>query len=413
MIKFSKKSNSNTEIFNTGVANFNIDMANKEKANYTVNKGYNYNNVYQAISAAVYSDAINSPYLDDNKINELIIWNINRYSEKSRIAINDIEKLRNDIFNKLRRLDILQPLLDDPTITEIMVNGPNKIFYEKSGKLFSSKLSFTSIEELENIIISFFSKHNIHLSISKPTANLRMPDGSRAHAAIRPVAPEGPILTIRKFTGIKPQMSELIAEDFLNQETANFLEDAIKNKKSIMIGGGTGSGKTTLLNTLSKFIPSNERVVTIEDSPELQLQDKENWVKLITHEDYLKPENSITLDDLIKESLRMRPDRIVIGEVRGPDAYSMLKATQTGHPGTMCTIHANNCAGMIYRLADLILDASSLPYESILRHIYSAFNFLIHIQRNTEGKRFISEISELQLDPNGNLKNIEIFRKDN
>ncbi|AVM42638.1 CpaF family protein [Fastidiosipila sanguinis] len=401
MLRFSNKENYKHKSLNKT----------NENSENIFKQNYDYNKIYQEISSKVYSDAINSPNLNDQKLNELIIWNINRYSVKSRLAINDIEKLRKDIFNKLRRLDILQPLLDDPNITEIMVNGPDKIFYEKSGKLFSSNLSFNSLEELESIIISFFSKHNIHLSFSKPTANLRLPDGSRAHAAIRPVAPEGPILTIRKFTGIKPQMSDLIAEDFLNQDIANFLEEAILNKKSIMIGGGTGSGKTTLLNTLSKFIPSNERIVTIEDSPELKLQDKENWVKLITHEDYLYPENSVNLDDLIKESLRMRPDRIVIGEVRGADAYSMLKATQTGHPGTMCTIHANNCMGMVYRLADLILDASSLPYESILRHIYSAFDFLIHIQRNSAGKRYISEISELQLDTNGYLKINEIFKR--
>ena len=344
---------------------------------------------------AVYKDLLQEESASDARVKELILWHANELAKNYNLSLDKLLRLEEKLFNKLRRFDILQPLLEDKSISEIMVNGENLIFYERAGRIYKSDLAFKSKEELSNLIISFFSRHNAKLSLSTPMADLRLEDGSRLNAVIPPIAPDGPILTIRKFTGIRPDIKALIDSKFLSKDLALFLKDLVINKQAIMIGGGTSTGKTTLLNVLSAFIPPAERIVSIEDSPELQLQNKDNWVRLITREDKLNKNNNINMNDLIRNSLRMRPDRIIIGEVRGKEAYSMLQAMQTGHPGSLCTIHANDIHSMLTRLAILIYNASGLDYDLILKTIASSFDYLIYIKRDREGFRYLDELAKL------------------
>ncbi len=358
----------------------------------------------ERITNIVYKDLLLEDDASDVRVKEIITWHVNKENLSNQFSLNEIEILSARIFNKLRRLGILQPLLDNEEITEIMVNGADNIFYEMHGQIFESDLRFSSVEELTNMLISFFSRHNENLSISRPMASLKLEDGSRAHAVLAPIAPDGPIFTIRKFTGIKPSIDELISSSFLSEELSSFLEDAVKKKRGIIISGGTGTGKTTLLNVLSAFIPNDERIVSVEDSPELQLQDKNNWVSLVVREDLNNPINNVDMDELIRNSLRMRPDRIIVGEVRGKEAYAMLRSAQTGHQGTLCTIHANDARGTIYRLADLCTEGSKLNYDNLVKQIISAFELIINIKRDEFGERYISEIASIEEDKN------EIFK---
>lgn len=382
----------------------------RRKDKVSLTKSKNLLDIQKDIKDAVYKDLLLEADPSDARVRELILWHINAWDDESSLSIHAIELLEANIFNQLRRLGVLQPLMDDDAVTEIMVNGTDKIFYEKAGILYKSNLNFETKEDLNNMLLAFYSKHNVNLSISQPMASLKLEDGSRAHAVLDNIAPHGPIFTIRKFTGIKPQIADLISSDFISAEHASYLESAILDKRGIIIGGGTGTGKTTLLNALSAYIPSAERIVSIEDSPELQLQNKENWVSLISKEDINNPDNNVDMKLLIKNALRMRPDRIIIGEVRGDEAYDMLQSTQTGHPGTLCTIHANDSEGMIYRLADLCLDASKLSYELILRHIINSFNVLMHIKRAADGTRYINEIVEVEQSDSAPFKFNYIYR---
>ena len=370
------------------------------------------NTLQEILTERVYADSLNEDVIDDNRMKELILWHSNVLARNYNLSLDSTNKLQEFVFNRLRKLGKLQPLLDSPDITEIMVNGPEKVFYEKNGELIKSDIKFKSQKELNNMLLSFFSKHNVNLSISNPAANLRLADGSRAHAVIPPIAPDGPIFTIRKFTGIKPTIKYLLNTKFLTEDISNYLEKAVKAKHAIIIGGGTGSGKTTLLNILSGFIEQSERIITIEDTAELQLQDKDNWVRLISRQDKNNKDNDISINTLISHALRMRPDRIIIGEVRGDEAYDMLKAAQTGHPGTLCTIHANDVEGIIYRLADLALVKANLAYDVLIRQIVSLFKILIHIKRDVSGARYINQIAELSADKNNIYKLKYIYQKE-
>ncbi|MBN1891252.1 MAG: CpaF family protein, partial [Clostridiales bacterium] len=260
-------------------------------------------------------------------------------SEKRDLALS--------IFNSMRRLDVLQPMMEDPGITEIMVNGFDCVFFERDGFLFDSDIHFKDQETLQAVLTHFFSRANRPLNEASPIADLRLPDGSRANAVLPPIAPDGPILTIRKFTGIRPNMESLIRQEFISEEAADYLAEAVKNKQTIFICGGTGSGKTTFLNTLSSFIPKDERVVTIEDSAELSLQGLNNLVRLEARLPGPDGQGGINIGQLIRTALRMRPDRIIVGEVRGSEAADMLHALHTGHPGSLCTGHANSCVEML------------------------------------------------------------------
>lgn len=370
------------------------------------------NAVYEKLSKAVLQKLLREEAADDEKVKEIIALTAAELSLDEGLDLQKRLQLRESVFNRFRRLDLLQPLMDREDITEIMVNGPDKIFYEKDGQIFRSPQRFRNTEHLKQVICGFFARYNQNLSQSRPLASLRLPDGSRAHAVLAPAAPDGPILTIRKFSGIRPALDSLIRTGFVTEKAAEFLIRAVRERRAIIIGGGTGTGKTTLLNILSAYIPQEERIITIEDAPELQLQNRLNWVRLTVRPPQSDGRGGIDSAELIRNALRMRPDRIIVGEVRGDEAYDMMQAAMTGHPGTLCTIHANDCESMFFRLADLILGASRLRYEVILRHLASGFDYLVHLARDREGRRFISEIASVEPHPTAGYQLTYLCRRE-
>ncbi len=311
------------------------------------------------------------------------------------LSLSERRRLLQELFFALRGYDVLQELMEDPTVTEIMVNGPEKIFYEKGGRLFPYEKQFDDRAHLTSFVNHFFASANRQLSVSHPIADLRLADGSRAHAVIAPVALEGPVLNIRKFSGIRPSAHELIKQGSLSEEARIFLEQAVREKQSIFISGGTGTGKTTLLNILSQFIPNDERVITIEDAAELQLQDLPNLIRLEARRSQRGQDSPADISALIRAALRMRPDRIIVGEVRGKESCDLLDAMNTGHPGSLSTGHGNNSLDMLRRLANLILAHSSIPYEIICQNLASGIQIMIHLERSSKGTRYIQDISEL------------------
>lgn len=317
-----------------------------------------------------------------------------------------------EIFDRIKGFDILQPLINDPHISEIMVNSYREIFYEKAGQLFRSDIEFEDEKSLLQLINHWFAKANRPLNHSFPIADLRLPDGSRAHAVIPPASPDGPVLNIRKFTGVKPDRNYYIAAGAIPEKYMEFLEKCVRNKKTIFICGGTGSGKTTLLNILSASIPAYERVITIEDAMELQLQNIDNLVRLEAQRSDTETLTPINLSNLIKAALRMRPDRIIVGEVRGQEAVELLNAMNTGHPGTLSTGHSNSSSDMLYRLANLIFAHSKIPYEAIQQALASAIDYLVFVKREADGLRHVVEIVELLKFENNkfHFKNIYTYK---
>lgn len=314
---------------------------------------------------------------------------------KYNITLADQRRIIQEIFDKIRGYDLLQPLISNHLITEIMVNRYDRIFYEQGGKIFHSQIKFENEQAYRELINHWFAKANRPLNHSYPIADLRLPDGSRAHAVIPPASPDGPILNIRKFSNVKPDRNFYISRKGIPEKYMEFLENAVRDKKSIFICGGTGSGKTTLLNILSASIPTDERVITIEDACELQLQNISNLVRLEAQRIDAGTVTQINLSNLIKASLRMRPDRIIVGEVRGEEAVDLLNAMNTGHPGALSTGHSNSCLDMLYRLSNLIFANSKIPYEAIQRSLASAIDYLVFIKREADGLRHVVEIEEL------------------
>lgn len=330
--------------------------------------------------------------ISDTELRRIILLTVADEYSTSRLSFQERKTIADNLYNAMRGLDLLQPLLDDPSITEIMVNGPDRIFYEQEGRLHRADLQFDSIRHLSGVITNFFGRANRLIHEKQPLADMRLDDGSRVHAALPPAAPDGPVLTIRKFAGLRPDMDNLIACGFISPQAAKRLIDAVINHKTIFLCGGTGTGKTTFLNILSGYIPAQERVITIEDAAELSLQGLPNLVRLEARLPGPDGSGEITLADLIRSSLRMRPDRIIVGEVRGREAFDMLQAMNTGHPGSLCTGHANSCQDMLDRLSLMVLMAVQLPWEAIRALIASALDYIVHLQRGNFGNREISEI---------------------
>lgn len=348
--------------------------------------------IKERISYYVLSNMQNESSPDDEKLKEIIANVISEDNLSSHLSLQSKRELAMSVFNSLRRLDVIEPLMQDPSITEIMVNGHKEIFFERGGKLYKSNIKFKDSNTLQTIISCFFANSNRPLNEANPIADLRLPDGSRANAVLPPIAPDGPIITIRKFTGIRHDIATLIKQNFISEEAARFLCDCVRNKKTIFLCGGTGSGKTTFLNTLSSFIPEDERVITIEDSLELNLQGIKNLVRLEARLPGPDGNGEINIGDLIRSALRMRPDRIIVGEVRGTESADMMHALNTGHPGSMCTGHANSCHEMLERLSGMIMAGSSLPFDAIQAQLSMGIDLIIHITRNRTGKRYIDEI---------------------
>ncbi len=310
----------------------------------------------------------------------------------------------NWIINTTKGHGVIQPLIDDPDITEIMVVGPDKIFIEKKGELFESGIKFDSAEELERVIRRIAELVNREINLSNPIVDARLLDGSRVNAVIPPIALNGPFLTIRKFPENPFTVQDLINFGSLTVEAADFLEKLVISKYNLFISGGTGSGKTTFLNAMSNFIPSDQRVITIEDSAELQISGISNLLSMETRDSGAADSVNITIRDLIKTSLRMRPDRVVVGEVRGGEALDMLQAMNTGHDGSLSTGHANSSFDMLSRLESMVLMAIEIPIQVIRAQISSAIDIIVHLGRLRDRSRRVLEISEVKGLENGEIK---------
>lgn len=329
-------------------------------------------------------------------------------AERSYLPLKSRLRLKKELFDSFRRLDILQELVDDPDITEIMVNGKDHIFIEKKGRLSRWDKAFDSAEQLEDLIQQIVSRVNRTVNLSSPIADARLEDGSRVHVVLAPVAVDGPVLTIRKFP--EPvTMDKLIRLGSISREAAVFLRTAVRAGYNIFVSGGTGSGKTTFLNALSEFIPEDERVITIEDSAELQIRHVPNLVRLETRVENRDGSREISMRDLIRASLRMRPDRILVGEVRGAEALEMLQAMNTGHDGSISTGHGNSPRDMVTRLETMVLMAADLPLAAVRNQIASALELMVHLGRMRDKSRKVLEIAEVIGCENGEVRLEPLF----
>lgn len=299
------------------------------------------------------------------------------------------------LFHSFRGLDALQPLLEDADITEIMINRHDQIYYEKHGSLVLSKIGFESAEKLEDLIQSIVGRVNRVVNESSPIVDARLPDGSRVHVVLPPVALKGPSVTIRRFPQQPMSMQDLLAAGALTEEAAALLKQLITARYNLFISGGTGSGKTTMLGALAEWIPSGERIVTIEDAAELRLRGVDNLVSLETRNANSEGKGKITTADLIRASLRMRPNRIIVGEVRGAEALDMLQAMNTGHEGSLSTGHANRPHDMLSRLETMVLGGAEMPLSAIRQMIASALDIIVHVSRLRDGSRKVTEICEV------------------
>lgn len=333
--------------------------------------------------------------IKDEEIKELITNIVFKKASEFYLTVSEKQEIINSVFNSMRRLDILQPIIDDKSVTEIMINGPSNIFIEKDGRTIKLDQCFESKEKLEDVIQSIVSKVNRSVNEASPIVDARLKDGSRVNVVLAPIALNGPIMTIRKFSDTPMTMEKLIEYGSLTEEAASFLQNLVKAKYNIFISGGTGSGKTTFLNALSNFIPRDERIITIEDSAELQIKGIDNLISMETRNANTEGKGEITIRDLIKSSLRMRPERIIVGEVRGAEALDMLQAMNTGHDGSLSTGHANSTKDMLSRLETMVLSGAVLPLEAIRQQITSALDIIIHLVRIRDKTRKTMEISEV------------------
>ena len=341
--------------------------------------------------------------ISDEELYEMIDELIASKEKECRLSLRPKLKLRNSLFDSFRRLDILQELLDDKDITEIMVNGKEDIFIEKKGRSIRLNKRFKSNEQLEDMIQQIVSEVNRVVNVSSPIADARLKDGSRVHIVLPPVSLVGPIITIRKFPEVI-SMERLILLEAINKEASDFLKKLVRAGYNIFISGGTNSGKTTFLNALSAYIPDDERVITIEDSAELQLKHIKNIVRLEAKPANIQGEKAVSIADLIKASLRMNPSRIVVGEVRGAEALDMLQAMNTGHDGSLSTGHGNSPKDMLSRLETMVLSAADLPLAAIRSQISSAVDIMIHLGRLRDKSRKVLSIAEVGDCINGEIK---------
>ena len=349
----------------------------------------------------------------DQQVREEIFLKVSEAAEAGGFTARDRAELGKRLYNSLRGLDILQPLLEDPEITDIMVNGPRHVYVEKAGILQEAKVCFESEERLFDVIQQIVGSVNRKVNENEPIADARLADGSRVNVILPPIALNGPALTIRKFRQDPIQAAELVKWGTMTQETAGFLRSLVVNRYNIFVAGGTGAGKTTLLNVLSNFIPPQERIITIEDAAELRLR-PENVVTLETRSGTISDRNRITMRDLIRASLRARPDRIIVGEIRGPEALDMLTAMNTGHDGSLSTGHSNSTQDMISRIETMVLMGVDIPLSAIRRQIASALDIFVYIRRMRDGSRKITQISQVVgADANGvRLEDLFVLQDD-
>ena len=356
-----------------------------------------------------------SKEIQDEELEQMIQDILEEAGRKEYIPLNEKIQISRELFNAFRKLDILQELIEDDSITEIMINGTEHIFFEKEGKIFLSERKFLSLEKLEDVIQQIVSGTNRYVNESSPIVDARLEDGSRVNVVLRPVALNGPIMTIRKFPKEAISMRQLIQFGSISEEAAEFLKILVRAKYNIFVSGGTGAGKTTFLNALSDFIPKEERIITIEDNAELQIKGVDNLVRLEARNANLEGEGAVTIRDLIKSALRMRPDRIIVGEVRGEETVDMISSAMlNGHSGSMSTGHANNSADMLKRLETMMLMGIELPFTAIQRQIASALDIIVHLGRLRDKSRKVLEIAEVTEYEQGNiqLRTLYTFREE-
>lgn len=333
--------------------------------------------------------------VSDEEVREMIDEMVIHCSRQYALSLKDRQQLGREIFDAIRRMDILQELVEEEEVTEIMINGTQGIFIEWKGRLFQWDKNFASKEKLEDVIQQIVAKCNRAVNEASPIVDARLENGARVNIVLAPVALNGPIVTIRRFPSHPIGMTDLLAYGSLTQEAAQDLEKWVRAGYNIIISGGTGSGKTTFLNALSQYIPSTDRVITIEDSAELQLQGIPNLVRLETRDSKGEGTTAITIRDLIRSSLRMRPDRIIVGEVRGSEAIDMLQALNTGHDGSLSTGHANSATDMLMRLETMVLMGMELPLSAVRRQIASGVDIIVQLGRLRDKSRKVLEIVEI------------------
>lgn len=343
--------------------------------------------------------------IGDEELTELIHDVLQEEVQENYIPLQEQIALSRQLYHSFRKLDILQELIEDDSITEIMINGTEDIFLERNGSVFKSEKRFLSQSKLEDVIQQIVAGTNRYVNELSPIVDARLEDGSRVNVVLKPVAMNGPIMTIRKFPKEKVTIEQLIEWNSISEEAAAFLEMLVRAKYNIFVSGGTGAGKTTFLNALSDFVPKEERIITIEDNAELQIKGVENLVRLEARNANLEGEGAVTIRDLIKSALRMRPDRIIVGEVRGEETVDMISSAMlNGHSGSMSTGHANNPADMLHRLETMMMMGIALPLTAIQRQIASALDIIIHLGRLRDKSRRVMEIAEVAGYENGRIQ---------
>lgn len=372
---------------------------------------YSKKDIYDRLRENVMNELGQDIDLGDARLMGTIDAILDRATADLGLSLRDKLELRDRLFNSFRRLDVLQELLDDRSVTEIMINSPTEIFIEKNNCIRRWELSFENSERLEDIIQQIVSRINRRVNTSHPIADARLKDGSRVHIVLPPIALKGPTVTIRKFP--EPiEMERMIGSGTITREAAQLLKELVRSGYNIFISGGTSSGKSTFLNALSEYIPGDERVITIEDSAELKIRHVKNLVSLETRDANSEGDGEINMSMLIKASLRMRPDRIIVGEVRGAEALDMLSAMNTGHDGSLSTGHANSTEDMLTRLESMVLMAVELPLSAIKKQIAAGLDIMVHLQRLRDHSRRVTEISEIIGYEEGEIKLNKLFEYD-
>ncbi len=364
--------------------------------------------VYKRLDEADDTDTFND--VSDEELIGLINEEMYPVCREKMLSVVQRESLRDNVFFSIRGLDVLECMLSDDSITEIMVNGPGDIFIEKSGRMEKSDLKFESRKRLEDTAERIASRSNRIVNTRSPILDTRLENGSRVNIVLPPVAINGPVITIRKFYDNPLTIDDLLSMGSISREAADFLQDAVRARYNIFISGGTGSGKTTFLNILSEFIPVDERVVTIEDSAELKLHNVENLIRLEARGANTEDKNAVRIRDLIKTSLRMRPDRIIVGEVRADEAIDMLQAYNTGHDGSLSTGHANSASDMMTRMETMVLMGMDMPVTAVRDQIGAALDIVVHLGRIRDKSRKVLEISEVRGVENGRVRLEPLFR---
>lgn len=353
--------------------------------------------------------------LSDEELEIKIVEIVSQMLSGQPVSVSEKVDITERIFSSIRGFGLLDVIMKDDNITEVMVNGPEEIFIEKSGRLIRLHERFESERQLEDIIQRIVGLAGREVSQANPIVDTRLEDGSRVNVVLRPISLKGPVVTIRKFSKKPMTIEQLIKYGSIDMEVAGVLETLVKAKYNIIVSGGTGSGKTTFLNALSNFIPKDERVITIEDSAELQITGVENLVSLETRNANTTGSGAVTIQDLIKSALRMRPERIIVGEVRGAEALDMLQAMNTGHDGSLSTGHANSTHDMLSRLETMVLrGADNLPLDAVRQQIASAVDIIIQLSRLRDKSRKTMEISEILGYENGQIimNPLYIFEED-